>query len=300
VVRLAAPIIFGLAVAEINLVIISSLANWIDPDHGAKALEYSNRLWKLPTRFIGAGIAIAVLPYLSQSYAQEDHNGFRRDFSLGMRNALFLTVPAALALLVLADPLPRLLFSFTAEGYARTAQTLFWSALGIIPLTAVYLLARAFYARHETIIPVKAGVAAVVACVASAYPLGKLMGVPGLGLAMSLGNLVNAVLLAFMLYRRVGNLGGGEILRSLLRLLPAGGGFILATAATLWFTRQRLGVTSIAAELVNVVAPLSVGLAVFLALAWVFRVQELRSAGRLLLRRGRRGRPAPAEMDELQ
>ncbi len=68
VIKLALPIIFGLAVAEINLIITTNLATMVDPNQGPMVLEYANRLWKLPARMFGAGIAIALFPTLAEHF----------------------------------------------------------------------------------------------------------------------------------------------------------------------------------------------------------------------------------------
>ena len=286
--RLALPIIFGLAIAEINLLVTAALATSVDPLNGAVAMEFANRLWKFPTRIIGAGIAIAIFPHLAEHYALGNREGFRRDFSFGMRSTLFLTLPPALAMLTLADPLNRLLFHTSEARYLVSAQALGWYGLGIVPLSAVYILARAFYARHDTVTPVWVGITSVAVCVGFALWLGRPMGVGGLALATSLANLTNAGLLAVVLQRRVGGLDGGRILSSLLRQIVPCAAFAGLCWGGLRLSYAYLGTAGVLAKLVAVFGPLSVATVGFLLLAWLFRVEELTSARNLLLRRFRR------------
>lgn len=288
VLRLALPVVFGLAIAEINLIITSNLATVVDPLLGVGPLEYANRLWKLPTRVIGAGIAIALFPTLAEHYALGAREAFRRDFSFGMRNALFLTIPGALAMVILRAPLIRLLFGFEGAELTATANMLLWYSFGIVALSAVYVLARSFYARHDTITPVWVGASSVVICVAVALALMQAMGLAGLALATSAANIANAVLLGCFLKRRVGNLDGTRILSSLLRQgLPLTAFGLSGWAVMRWCIAWG-GTEGLLAQLVAVVAPLLVGGALFLALAWLLRVEELHTAWRLLTRR--RGR----------
>ncbi len=291
VVRLAVPVVFGLAIAEVITVITSNMATWVDPANGSTAFELANRLWKFPTRFIGAGIAIAVFAYLADRYAREDHEGFRRDFSFGMRSTMFLTIPPALIMIILREPIIRLLYpGLSAERIVVTADALLWYSLGILPLSLVYILARAFYARHDTVTAVWAGGVSVAVCVGLAFPLGRVMGVGGLALATSLGNCANALLLGWRLQRRVGGLDGKRILQSLLRQLLPALGFGVVCWGSLRLLQSYLGVTGAVAKLVNAFGPMLAATLVFLALAWLCRVEELVSARRLLTRRFRRRR----------
>ncbi len=291
VVRLALPVVFGLAIAEINTVVTKSMATWSNPALGALAFDVSNRLWKLPTRFIGAGIAIAVFAYLADHYARKNRAGFRRDFSFGMRSVIFLTLPPALAMLVLRTPIIMLLCPRTpADVVSLASNALFWYGLGIIPLSLVYVLARAFYARHDTITAFWVGAISVVVCVGLSLWLGRpdTMQVSGLALATSAANLANVVFLAVVLQHRVGGLDGRRILLSLLRQLPACAGFALVCWYSLVVCQGFLGTTGLTAKLAGVFLPVIPATLVFLALAWLFRVEELASAGQLIVRRFRR------------
>lgn len=285
VLRLALPVVFGLAIAEINLIITSNLATMVDPLLGAGPLEYANRLWKLPTRVIGAGIAIALFPTLAEHYALGAREAFRRDFSFGVRNALFLTIPAALAMLILRVPIIRLLLGLNPQEIAVTADMLLWYSFGIVALSAVYVLARSFYARHDTITPVWVGASSIVVCVAVALALMEVMGLAGLALATSAANVANAGLLAWILQRRVGSLDGVRLLGSLLRQVIPATAFGLACWAVLHLCLAWSGTEGLLAQLLAVGAPLLVASALFLALAWLLRVEELHTAWRLLTRR---------------
>lgn len=282
VLKLAAPVIFGLAIAEINLLVTAALVTMFDPQWGPTAMEFANRLWKFPTRFIGAGIAIAVFPYLSEHYAKNDHTAYRRDFSFAIRNTLFLTIPPALVMMILGDPINRLLFNLSEEAYHATAQALFWYSLGILPLSMDYILTRSFYSRHDTVTPVIIGLISIGVCVGLSFALGPSMGVGGLALATSAANFSSAILLSAVLQRRVGALDGRRIASGLLRQVVPAAGFGLACWYGLQASYALLGREGAPAHLAAVFLPLVGATLVFLALAWLFRVEELAAAGRLL------------------
>ncbi len=289
VVLLALPVMLGLAIAEINFAITKILANAVDGDGGVSTLNYANHLWKLPARVIGAGIAIALFPALADHYARGQAEQYQRDFSFGIRNVVFLTLPATALMMVLAEPSVKLLwYNFTDEGVRQVAVTLLWFCAGIIPLAIVYIAARAFYARHDTMTPVWIGALSVMACLSSAMWLAGTYRVAGLAMATSIAGIINAVLLLVMLQVRVGGLGGREIARSIVRMIPA----TVALTAVAWGVLVLLRSALPAgrpAQMVLVLGPMSAGTLAFIAVARAMRLRELTSAWALLAKRfGRR------------
>ena len=288
VIKLALPIIFGLAIAEINLIITTALATKVDPLHGPTILEYANRLWKLPTRMFGAGIAIALFPTLAEHYTKGAVAEFRRDFSFGLRNTLFLTVPSAVGIMVLRQPLVRLLFErneFGPQDTVAVGQALFWYGLGIVGLAALYIVARAFYARHDTVTPVWVGIISVGVCVAAAWLLMDTMKVAGLALATSLSAIVNSAILIWLLRKQVGGLDGAHILRSLVRLLPPATALGLICWVAMVASERHLGTAGLGARLVNLFVPMGLGIGAFIGLSALLQVEEMHSAWRLVKRR---------------
>ena len=291
VLRLALPVIFGLAISEISTVVTKSMATWSDPSLGALAFDVSNRLWKLPTRFIGAGIAIAVFAYLADHFARDDKEGYRRDFSFGMRSVIFLTLPPTIAMIILRTPIIMLLCPRTPpEVVSVASDALFWYGLGIIPLSLVYILARAYYARHDMITALWVGATSEVVTIVGALWLGgpHMMKVPGLAVATTASNTYQAVLLAIVLWYKVRNLDGRRILDSLLRQMVPGAAFGVVCWYGMQICYRFLGHEGLVAKLAVVFAPALAATAVFLLLAWLFRVEELTSAGGMLMRRFRR------------
>ncbi|MCE5241045.1 murein biosynthesis integral membrane protein MurJ [bacterium] len=289
VIKLALPVIFGLAIAEIVWVIISSLSTMVAGVRGAAIMENANRLWKLPSGTFGAGVAIALFPTLAEKYALNDHRGYVRDFSFGMRNTIFLTLPAILILGLLRVPLVRLLLEggkFTAQDTQAVAEVLLWLTPGMMALSLVYILTRAFYARHDAMTPVWAGLASVAVCVGAAWPLMR-VGMAGLGMATSLSSVANVILLMVLLKKRLGLLDGRHILMSFVRSLPANV-FLSACCIILPPLVDRFVGTGGMGKLLSVLLPLSVGLLGFIAIATMSGVEELKTAWGLMSRRGRR------------
>jgi len=204
-----------------------------------------------------------------------------------MRNTLFLTLPAVLVIGIMRVPIVRLLLQggkFGPEDTLAVGQVLLWLTPGMLALAIVYILTRAFYARHDAMTPVLAGVASVVACVA-ALPLMR-FGLPGLGMATSLSGIINVAILLVLLKHRVGLLDGRRILLSLARTLPANL-FLAGACGLLPPLVDSYAGTGGLGRLLAVVVPLAVGLGGFLALATLFQAEELHTALRMVTRRGR-------------
>lgn len=289
VIRLALPVILGLAISEINWVVVRILATMCESD-AQSILAYANRLWKLPSGLFAAAIAIAVFPNLSEHYARKDEEGYRRDFSFAMRNTLFMVLPATVAFGALATPIVRMLYqrhSFTADTSPIVGDVLIWLTPGMFALAINYIVARAFYARHNTVTPVIAGAISFAVCIAIGWWGAMRMGVLGLALATSASAVVNAGLLLVWLKRQVGRLDGARILGSTLRMIPG----CLALAAVCWggaeYLAARLGTVRELAKLITVMVPLGLGGVVFVACCAALRAEELSSAWRLVFRRGR-------------
>jgi len=171
-------------------------------------------------------------------------------------------------------------------------DVLVWLTPGMVALSVVYVLARAFYARQDTVTPVIAGVISIAACVGLGYPASRWLDVAGLGMVTSLTNVLNAVLLLWLLKRQVGQLDGRRIVLSLLRVLPG----CVALGVICWLgaglLERRLGTTGELAKLLTVAVPMGAGGAAFLGLCVALRTEELSSAWRLVARR-RPGHPTP-------
>lgn len=289
VIRLALPVILGLAISEINWVVVRILATLCESD-AQSILAYANRLWKLPSGLFAAAIAIAVFPSLSEHYAHRDEEAYRRDFSFALRNTLFLVLPVTVAFGVLATPIVRMLYqrhSFGAETSPIVGDVLIWLTPGMFALAINYIVARAFYARHNTVTPVIAGAISFVVCLAVGWWGALRMGVLGLALATSASAVVNAGLLLYWLKRQVGRLDGARIVRSTLKMIPG----CIALGVICWygadFVAARLGTVRELSKLLTVMVPLGAGALAFVACCAALRTEELSSAWRLVFRRGR-------------
>ncbi|MDW8148204.1 MAG: murein biosynthesis integral membrane protein MurJ [Roseiflexaceae bacterium] len=207
--RLLGPRIFGQSAWQIDMIAIVSLASTL----GSAALAanaYALQLMMLPHGLIALSLATVLFPEMARQYAAGDRATLRATALGGVRAVLFLALPASAILGVLALPVLRALFqrgAFDAASAALTTEALSAYALGLAGFAAAEIIVRTFFAMQDTRTPVIVGIVAVALNISLGWSLLRLgMGLSGLGLAFSLANLFEAVLLLVLLGRRLGGL----------------------------------------------------------------------------------------------
>ena len=297
---LALPVILTLSLAEINYTITTAISTYAAKS-GASWLEYANRLVKLSPRVFGAGVAIVLFPSLATDCALGRMDEYRRHLAFALRNTLFLSIPAAVLTAVMGIPIVRLLYErgeFLPADTPAVANVMLWMSVGTIGLSAQYIILRGFYALQETREPVKQGVVVLgtgVLLALGCLLLPKAYQMGALAATTSVVALLYAALLLGALRRRVGRLDGAAVLRSVLR--QSGPNLVLGVVAWAGWRgcASWLGTSSTLARLVTCLAPVAVGLALFLLLCHLCRVEELGTAVKLVVRRFGGRRAAGAE-----
>ena len=196
--KLMVPALFGVSVSQINLLFDTLIATML-VSGSVSWLYYSDRLMELPLGIFGIAIAIVVLPSLSRKHATSSLEDFAETLDWAFRLVVLIAIPAALALVVIAEPLLIALFhndKFTAADVSSSAGSLKAYALGLIAFMSIKIFAPGYYARQNTSTPVKIGIVAMVSNMALnlVFFLGGLAHV-GLALATSLAAFLNAGLL---------------------------------------------------------------------------------------------------------
>ncbi len=244
VTRLMLPAIFGSSVAQINVLLGGIIASLLGVGK-ISLLYFSDRLMEFPLGLFGIALATVTLPTLSRQHANESSREFSDTVDWSMKLVLLVAVPAAIGLIVLAEPLVASIFyggEFTVFDVRMTALALQAFAFGLIGFSYVKILAPAYFARENTRTPVRFGLIALavnfVLSVVLAYVLtrAEYEGThAGLALAIS----VSAILNAWLLYRglrRDGVLTHGQGWGRLL--LQVGAGIVVMTLCLLAMERS--------------------------------------------------------------
>ncbi len=200
---LMAPAIIGVSVAQISLVINTQIASFL-PAGSVSWLTAADRLMEFPSALLGVALGTVLLPSLAKSHASEDTREFSRLLDWGLRVTLLFTLPAALALGILAAPLMATLFQygqFGANDVLMARAALIAYAVGLTGIILVKILAPGYYARQNVKTPVKIAVLTLVITQGLNVFFVPWFAHAGLALSIGLGACINAALLYYFLVR---------------------------------------------------------------------------------------------------
>ncbi|HEY1329800.1 MAG TPA: murein biosynthesis integral membrane protein MurJ [Casimicrobiaceae bacterium] len=205
VIRAMAPAVLGVSAAQISVLISTQLAALLGNGR-ISWITYADRLMEFPTAMLGVALGTIILPALAQHHSDANQEAYSSLLDWGLRLALLLALPSALALWLLSVPLVATLYQyghFSVNDVWQTRAALLGYAIGLPALILIKILAPGFYARQVMRTPVKIAFVTVIVTQALAallaWPVG--LGHAGLTLATSLGACLNATLL-FVLLRR--------------------------------------------------------------------------------------------------
>ena len=233
ILKLMGPAVLGVSVAQISFLINTIFASFL-PSGSVSWLYYADRLMEFPAGLLGAALGTILLPSLTRTHAENNPAAFSALLDWGLRVTLLLTLPAAVALGMLAVPLISTLFqhgAFAASDVTQTRAPLVAYSVGLVGMILVKILAPGYYARQNIKTPVKIAVTTLVAT--QAMNLAFIVPLKHAGLALSIG--------------LAACLNAGLLMRGLRRsgtYVPAAGwaGFaakiataLLVMAVTLWY-----------------------------------------------------------------
>jgi putative peptidoglycan lipid II flippase len=199
------PALFGVSVSQINLLLDTLIASFLETG-SISWLYYSDRLLEFPLGLFGIAIATVILPTLAQNHVQNDKQAFSQNIDWALRIIAMLGIPASAALIILAMPLMLVIFergAFSVDTAYMASISLMAYATGLFGFMLVKIFAPAFYSRQDTKTPVKYGIITMAVNMLFNLILAIPFGYVGLALATALSGTMNAVLL----YRRLSFLG---------------------------------------------------------------------------------------------
>jgi putative peptidoglycan lipid II flippase len=210
-----APRAFGLGAGQVTFIVVTALASTI----GAGAVtdfNYAFTLLQIPIGVIGVPLGIVLLPSLSRDAAVGREAEFSALLTRALRLLVFVMIPIGGLGAVLRHELTDLLFGGGRLGAADLdliASTLLWFLIGLAAHALIAVLARAFYARQDTLTPVLAAIAAVAINTTLAVALVGPLGLAGIALAIAIAAWVEAIALLVILRYRIETLRFGGLAR---------------------------------------------------------------------------------------
>lgn len=285
IMRLYAPVAAGLGVSAVVVTLDTRLASQTG-EGSLAAMRYATTLVQLPLGLVATALSFASLPVLSRlaSNGSQDE-AFKRTVIFGLKASTLLIVPATVALMLLHEPVVRLVFQrgqMDDAGAALTGTALLWYAPQLPFVAADQLLIATFYALQNTRLPVLIGV--VCAGIYTVCALGTVntWGMPGLVLANTLQNSTHAVILLVALWRVSGGLRGFGAGTGLARIVAAGA----VMALTLWGMMALVTIPrgTVPLLIYLAIAGMAGGSSYIAALA-LLRSEELRAVASIIDRR---------------
>ncbi len=205
---LMAPRAIGLGASQITFIVVTSLATQLG--NGAVSdFNFSFALLQIPLGIIGVPLGIVLLPSLSRGAAVGQEVAFAGLLMRAMRLLVYVMVPIAVFAAVARDPIVGVLFGsgrISSTDLGLIALTLTAFLVGLTAHALIAVLARAFYARQDTVTPVAAAIGAVVINTTLAVILVEPFGLPGIALAIAAAAWIEAVVLLAILDRRIPHL----------------------------------------------------------------------------------------------
>ena len=204
ILRLMAPALLGVGVAQLSLMINTQIASYLAPG-SVTWLFYADRLMEFPTALLGVALGVVLTPQLAAAKAAGDAERYSAMLDWGLRIVVLLAVPSAVALLIFAQPLVATLFHYGAlknRDVLQISAALAGYGVGLLGLVAIKVLAPGYYASQDIRTPVRIAIVVLVATQIMNAALVPLLAHAGLALSIGLGALINALWLLTGLLRR--------------------------------------------------------------------------------------------------
>jgi putative peptidoglycan lipid II flippase len=229
-VKLAVPIMLALSLAFTDDWIIRWFGSYLQPA-SITWLSYAKTLMRVPLGIVGQAIGVASFPVLAHLFSEKRMTELDSILSGTMKGIILLLVPITALTVAMSVPLVHLVFSHTRlheSDLLATAGTLVWFSLGMIAWGAQNILARAFYAMHDTITPAVVGTAITLLNLPLYWLLVRHMQHLGLAAASSAGITAYTIILFVILIRKTSGSGMRGLMSFFAKVAAAsaGGGFV--------------------------------------------------------------------------
>ncbi|MEK7357660.1 MAG: lipid II flippase MurJ, partial [Bdellovibrionota bacterium] len=289
------PTLFSAGVFQLSILVNLRFASEL-PAGSQSHLYLAERILELPISLFVISFSQALLPTLAIIGARRETARMTEEMNHAIRLALFVALPAALGMLVLAWPIVETLFlgrEFKFMDALQTAQLIRIYSVTVLAAAGTRILAQGFYAVGNTWYPALAAAVALVSHVIFAYVLTKEWGLAGLGAASVCSGTVNMLMLARGHVKFVAPIDVRKLLSSFAGFLACGGAMV---AVIMWYdpVRRLIGANSTLGKSFFLAAAVTLGIFVYMGVAHVFRVPEYHETLQTVLGRLRTNKKSKA------
>lgn len=271
-----APAIIGVAAVQVNVFVNTAFAA---SEPGAVSwLNYAFRFLQLPIGVFGVAIATVSTTRYADAAADGDRPAMGKHLTEGLRMVIFLCVPATVGLIVLGEPIIRLIYQhgrFVDRDTGATTSALHYYVIGLVAYAAVKVIAPAFYAMNLARIAVIASVTAVAGNVIANSILHPYYGFRVLAAGTAISALLNCGVLYFMFSRKITKVPHAPLVAFAIRITIAAA----VMAGVVWAVHagldRAIGHVGTARRLIETLVPAVVGAVVYAGMCALLRIDEL-------------------------
>jgi putative peptidoglycan lipid II flippase len=275
VVKQMIPGTIGVAAFQINVALVQLVALFVGTGI-VSSFNGAVRLMELPQGMFGISLATFLLPTLSGLAADKNYPEFRATLRHGLASLIFVNLLCSVLLVVLAEPIVRLLFEhgekFTSLSTLRVSRALMCLAPGLVAFSTVNILARAFYALGDTKTPMKISLVCLTVNFVAACLLMPLIAERGPGIANTCTSALNVALLLFALRKKLGKLEMQPLRDALKILVPT----TLLAGGLAWFGwriwEKQIGHANTVLEIGAVFVPAGIAGGIYLMIALLCKI----------------------------
>ena len=292
VMRLMGPAIIGTSAVQIKVMVDTFVVSGIEG--GNSWLPYSFRLMQFPIGLFGVALGTAAIPTLSRLASENNIQKYRSTLSNALILVFLMTIPSACGLIVLGEPIIRLIYEggrFTASDTNMTAWALAAYSVGLAAYSAIKILSPAFYALDDAKTPMYVSIASILVHVPSSYGLMLLFstigvsperpsgyGHVGVALATSIVALVNFLALTFLMRRKIKRLEGRQIFAAFIKIIIASLLMSAVCYVSYYLLTNYFVAKTLIVKLIEAFVPIALGGITFLIAAKILGIKELNQA----------------------
>ncbi len=274
------PVVLSFAIVQINITVDMTLGMMIGSGANS-SLWYGNRLMQFPLGIFALAMGTALLPMLAQQVARDEKEAARKTLSFALRSIGFIIVPSSIGLIVLREPIIRLLFErgqFDAVSTARCAAVLLGYTVGLFAFAGQKIMNSGYYAAHDSRTPMRTAAVSLVTNIVLNLALMVPFKEAGLALATSLSGIIQLGQLIYFYPKKVGEFPFREVGVSFLRVLLASSAMGAVCYVSWGLLKQWVPEHDTRAQLIQVFGSIAVATGAYVGICLLCRVREAHEA----------------------
>jgi len=271
------PVMVSITVVQLYIALDRIFASTL-PEGSIAALNFAFKVMQLPLTMFVLAVTTAIFPTMSEQAVRGQRRELGETMQFGLRLVALVTIPATVGLIVLREPIIRLLFergAFSSEATALTASSLLFFSIGLFAYAMLEVVNRVFFALRDIRTPFRMAALALLLNVVFSFLLMPLFAHNGLALANSLAAIINIVLLTLALRRKLGGINGRYLLVGFSKI----GGAALVMGLVSWLVSlaadRMLDLTATVNQVIQVGTAIGAGGLVYTLLILLLKIDEV-------------------------